>query len=107
MAVPSYLKSLEAVLGGGASEGAPSATVTPTLPTFLTAPQMAQGLTTSNGGSTAGKLKFLLVGTHAHQFTGYSKVTYNLVKILARQSWCSVTHFGFQKNPQMPPNYRS
>jgi glycosyltransferase involved in cell wall biosynthesis len=46
------------------------------------------------------------VGTHAHQFTGYSKVTYNIVKILARQPWAAVTHFGFQKNAQLPPNYR-
>ncbi len=91
--------------GSGSGSGNAAAAV-PKLPTFLTAPQLSQGLTTSNGGSTAGKLKFLLVGTHAHQFTGYSKVTYNLVKILARQPWAAVTHFGFQKNSQLPPNYR-
>jgi glycosyltransferase involved in cell wall biosynthesis len=112
--MPSYLKSLQEVLGGSGSGGSSSsgdgtgnaAAAVPKLPTFLTAPQLSQGLTTSNGGSTSGKLKFLLVGTHAHQFTGYSKVTYNLVKILARQPWAAVTHFGFQKNPQLPPNYR-
>ena len=26
------------------------------------------------------KPKFLLIGTHAHQTTGYSKVTYNIIK---------------------------
>lgn len=112
--VPSYLKSLEAVLGkqttsGNTSSNTSPATpslATPSLPTFLTAPQLATGITTSNGGSTAGKLKVLLVGTHAHQFTGYSKVTYNMTKILSKLPWCSVTHFGFQKNPQLPPNYR-
>jgi glycosyltransferase involved in cell wall biosynthesis len=116
---PSYLKSLQEVLGGGSGgdsssssgaggsgSGGNAAAAVPKLPTFLTAPQLSQGLTTSNGGSTAGKLKFLMVGTHAHQFTGYSKVTYNIVKILARQPWAAVTHFGFQKNAQLPPNYR-
>ncbi len=78
----------------------------PSLPSFLTSPQLTAGLTTSNGGSTAGKLKFLLVGTHAHQYTGYSKVTYGMLKVLAKQQFISVTHFGFQKHPQLPPNYR-
>jgi glycosyltransferase involved in cell wall biosynthesis len=78
----------------------------PALPTFLTSADLAKGLTTSNGGSTAGKLKFLFVGTHCHQVTGYSKVTYGFMKQLAKQSNLAVTHFGFQKNPGMPPNYR-
>jgi glycosyltransferase involved in cell wall biosynthesis len=127
-AVPSYLQSLEAVLGantGSSTSGSSSSgssgsssssstnanggntTVTPPqLPSFLTSQQLSQGLTTSNGGSTAGKLKFLLVGTHAHQFTGYSKVTYGIVKVLAKEKNIAVTHFGFQKNPSLPPNYR-
>jgi glycosyltransferase involved in cell wall biosynthesis len=100
--VPSYLQSLEAALGSVPTQPASA----PKLPTFLTAPQLASGLTTSNGGSTAGKLKFLFVGTHAHQFTGYSKVTYGFLKILAKNPNLAVTHFGFQKNPQVPPNYR-
>jgi glycosyltransferase involved in cell wall biosynthesis len=78
----------------------------PTLPSFLTSPSLAQGLTTSNGGSTAGKLKLLFVGTHAHQFTGYSKVTYGFMKTLAQLPYLAVTHFGFQKHTQIPPNYR-
>ncbi len=110
-AFPSYLQSLDAVLGGTSNQSTPTATTsgiptTPSLPSFLTSPQLASGLTTSNNGSTAGKLKVLLVGTHAHQFTGYSKVTYGFVKVLAKQPHIALTHFGFQKNPQIPPNYR-
>ena len=99
--IPSYLKSLEAVLGSAPQSAGP-----PTLPSFLTSPELSKGLTTSNGGSTAGKIKFLLVGTHAHQFTGYSKVTYGLVKILSNLPYVATTHFGFQKHPSIPPNYR-
>ena len=109
--LPSYLQSLEAVLGGTSVPAVSSTQVStgssvPTLPSFLTSAELTQGLTTSNGGSTAGKLKLLLVSTHAHQFTGYSKVSYGMLKVLSKQSWLSVTHFGFQKNPQVPPNYR-
>jgi len=48
----------------------------------------------------------MLVGTHCHQFTGYSKVTWGIVQQLAKQSWMQVTHFGFQKFHQIPANYR-
>jgi glycosyltransferase involved in cell wall biosynthesis len=104
--LPSYLQSLEAVLGPAKTPQTPQDSQQPQLPTFLTAPQLVQGLTTSSNGSTAGKLKFLLVGTHAHQFTGYSKVTYNMVKILSKDPKIAVTHFGFQRNPNTPPAYR-
>lgn len=105
MSLPSYLQSLEANITGGQDTALP-AVAPPQLPTFLTAPELSAGLTTSNGGSTAGKLKFLLVGTHCHQVTGYSKVTYGMLKVLSKQSHLAVTHFGFQRNPQLPPNYR-
>lgn len=52
------------------------------------------------------KLKFMLVGTHAHQFTGYSKVTYNMIQNLSKKPWIKITHFGFQKMPEVPANYR-
>ena len=105
MSLPSYLQSLEANINGGQGI-ASSAVAPPQLPSFLTAPELSAGLTTSNGGSTAGKLKFLLVGTHCHQVTGYSKVTYGFVKVLSKEASIAVTHFGFQRNPQLPPNYR-
>lgn len=52
------------------------------------------------------KLKFMLVGTHAHQTTGYSKVTYHLIHELAKYSWLELYHFGFQKFMVAPANYR-
>ena len=52
------------------------------------------------------KLRFLQVSTHAHQFTGYSKVSYEIIKQLSLIPWLEVTHFGFQKHPQIPPNFR-
>jgi glycosyltransferase involved in cell wall biosynthesis len=106
--IPSYLKSLEAILGGTTAPtpaGAPAVPVQATsqLPSFLTSAELSKGITPS---STSGKLKFLLVGTHAHQFTGYSKVTYGFLKVLAELPYLSLTHFGFQKHPNIPPNYR-
>ena len=45
----------------------------------------------------APKKKFLLVGTHAHQVTGYSKVTYNIIHELSKYAEFELYHFGFQK----------
>ena len=65
-----------------------------------------KGLQNLVGGSLASvapkgkKLKFLLVSTHCHQYTGYSKVSYGILRQLATIPWLSVTHFGFQKFPQ-------
>lgn len=50
--------------------------------------------------------KVLLVGTHTQQFTGYSKVTYNMVKFLASYDNLDIVHFGFQRAREMPENYR-
>lgn len=44
------------------------------------------------------KLRFMLVGTHIHQVTGYSKVTYNMVKEISKMPDVKLTHFAFQKN---------
>lgn len=52
------------------------------------------------------KRRFLLVGTHAHQTTGYSKVTYNIIQYLAKVADIEVYHFGFQKFMGAPPDYR-
>ena len=98
--VPSYLKSLEAVLGGSTSSSVPTS-----LPSFLTTPTSSTS-SSVDVSSTDKKLKLLFVGTHAHQFTGYSKITYGFMKVLAELPYLSVTHFGFQKNPSIPPNYR-
>ena len=45
-------------------------------------------------------MRFLLVSTHIDQTTGYSKVSYNLVKQLATLTPAVKTfHFGFQRHP--------
>jgi glycosyltransferase involved in cell wall biosynthesis len=93
--LPSYLKSLEAMIGN--PNGAVSASVdSAPAPIVLSAPTSADEK----------KLRFLLVSTHAHQFTGYSKVSYHTLQNLSKVPWLSVTHYGFQKFPQIPPNYR-
>jgi hypothetical protein len=53
------------------------------------------------------KRRFLLVGTHAHQTTGYSKVTYHIVQELAKHPNIETFHFGFQKFMAAPTDYRS
>ena len=52
------------------------------------------------------KLKFMLVSTHCHQFTGYSKVSTGILTELAKQPWIQLTHFGFQRIGEVPANFR-
>ena len=52
------------------------------------------------------KKKILLVGTHIQQFTGYSKVTYNIVKYLAKKPDVELHHYGFQRAKTGIPDYR-
>jgi glycosyltransferase involved in cell wall biosynthesis len=54
----------------------------------------------------SGKLKFLLVSTHVHQFTGYSKVSHGILEQLSKIPSLELTHFGFQRHPQTPQQYR-
>lgn len=53
-------------------------------------------------------LRVMLFGTSVSQTNGYSVVTYNLVKQLARDPGLTVQLFGFQRNPanvrKCPPN---
>jgi glycosyltransferase involved in cell wall biosynthesis len=45
-------------------------------------------------------MRFVLVSTHIDQTTGYSKVSYNLIKQIATLSPATKTfHFGFQRHP--------
>jgi glycosyltransferase involved in cell wall biosynthesis len=125
MELPSYLKSIDQALAPMAPlvPTAPSATVTaqPTLPqqaqtpsatptfSFDTAPLTNFNTTTPSRqtpSSEKNKLRFMLVSTHAQQFTGYSKVSYGILEQLAKQPWLDLTHFGFQRHPQTPPNFR-
>lgn len=130
MELPSYLKSIDQALAPSVPvtpSTAPSATVTaqPSLPqplgaqlhspsatptfSFDTAPITSLNTTTSSRqtpSSEKNKLRFMLVSTHAQQFTGYSKVSYGILEQLAKQPWLDLTHFGFQRHPQTPPNFR-
>lgn len=45
------------------------------------------------------KLNFMLVSTHLHQVTGYSKVSYNIINQLVKNPWLNITHYGFQRLP--------
>lgn len=60
---------------------------------------------------TQKRVRFMLVGTHTNQTTGYSKVTHNIIYELAKYPWIDIYHFAFQnfvKNQQpnriYPPN---
>ena len=93
-AMPDYMKSLQNIVSS--------------------APQNPLVTKLADTGSTTlqtvgdKKLKFLLVSTHCHQYTGYSKVSYGILQQLSKVSWLSVTHYGFQKFPQQkfPEDYR-
>jgi hypothetical protein len=61
---------------------------------------------TTAAGSSSDKMRFLLVSTHAQQFTGYSKVSYGILTELAKQPWLDLTHFGFQKFHELPATFR-
>ena len=125
--VPEYLKTLENSLKNLMPSTASNVTVsegktvqmdvtktqTPAVnPSALTAESLvSKGLFGTSVAATAGsaatkRLRFMLVGTHCHQFTGYSKVTYGIVRQLSKLPWLQVTHFAFQRHPQPPPNYR-
>jgi glycosyltransferase involved in cell wall biosynthesis len=104
MATPDYLKSLQNLVGNAVNlSSAPSPSASASAASALGNPNSFSGFVTSASApppqTSNKKLKFLLVSTHCHQYTGYSKVSYGLLKQLAKVSWLSVTHFGFQKFP--------
>lgn len=77
--------------------------------TFFNLAQLIKdaGLTVPSIDSTPiPKKHIMLVGTHAHQTTGYSKVTYNIINELAKLGRYRLSHFGFQKFMIAPPGYR-
>jgi len=121
MELPSYLRSIDQTLQATVVPSVvqtpsvvPTATVTtasdkasqPSF-TFDTAPQMSftQALEKTDTGKNK-KLKFMLVSTHIQQFTGYAKVSHGILEQLAKKPWLSLTHFGFQKHPQTPTDFR-
>jgi glycosyltransferase involved in cell wall biosynthesis len=52
------------------------------------------------------KKKFMIVGTHTQQVTGYSKVTYHMIQELAKYDYLELYHFGFQKFAFNTQGYR-
>jgi glycosyltransferase involved in cell wall biosynthesis len=52
------------------------------------------------------KLRFCLISTHIHNFTGYSKVSYELLKQLSKIDYLDLHHFGFQKIPNIGEEHR-
>ena len=120
--IPDYLKSLETLLATGKPTAEPAAAKpAPTVsssssssssatPDTLTLESIGFGSMFSGptGSEPASdKLRFLLVSTHIHQFTGYSKISEGILQQLAKQPWLDLTHFGFQKFPDMSPSFRS
>lgn len=103
--VPEYLKSLEALLGGGAPS-TPAATAAPAKTLSLSTIGFGNLFTPSAPTRDENKLQFLLVSTHIHQFTGYSKVSHGILTELSKQPWIQLTHFGFQKFHQVGSEYR-
>ena len=109
--LPSYLKSLEAILASNAptkpveeAVAAPTPTFSPSM--FTTAVTTPQTSVATPAKATSQKLRFLLVSTHTQQFTGYSKVSHNMIQQLSKLPWLEIIHYGFQKFPNAPPNYR-
>ena len=106
--LPAYLRPLQesygtGVLGAGPSTPSQSVNFT----SMLSAEASKAGLFGKEDSVAPGdKFRFLMVSTHCHQYTGYSKVSYGFVRELAKHDFLSVTHFGFQKQPAVPPLYR-
>lgn len=84
MDVPSYLRPIEQVL-------------TNSLP-LLGSVQVKS--------SNSNHVRFMLVSTHAHQYTGYSKVSHGILQQLSKVPNVDLIHFGFQKHPQVAPDFR-
>ena len=114
--VPEYLKSLEEMLSKADASAAVSAAVSattteqPTPQQYETAQPLSSigfgsMFTTASAGAEA-HVKFMLVSTHVHQYTGYSKVSYGILSELSRHPWIQLTHFAFQKQTEVPAGFR-
>ena len=95
--VPEYLKSLQNLLD--------KKPVASTAATDLSLSSIGFG-NIFNQKRDPSKLGVMLVSTHVHQFTGYSKVSYGILQELSKQPWLQVTHFGFQRFHEVGVEYR-
>lgn len=99
--VPDYMKGLQSLLS------LPKNTIE--LSSLSQVSNMVSSEATSTSINQKGKkFKFMLVSTHCHQVTGYSKVCWGLIRQLAKLDWVDVVHYGFQKFPHLkvPADYR-
>jgi glycosyltransferase involved in cell wall biosynthesis len=129
--VPAYLKSLEDLLSPSLTENTIEQSVEPTTEPTVNSDVVTSTVSTSLSLSNIGfgsmftsanssnapapiigqdsskeKVKFMLVSTHVHQFTGYAKVGHGILTELARHPWIQLTHFGFQKINEIPQGFR-
>ena len=104
--IPSYLRSIDQVLTPVVSSEATTKFSFDTTPIVSYASQTTGVTTPVNTSSAEKRMKFMLVSTHAHQFTGYSKVSYGILQELSKLPWLDCVHYGFQKHPQVSPQYR-
>ena len=84
MDIPSYLKPIEQVLTGNTSFSINSTITNP----------------------NQKNLRLMLVSTHIQQYTGYSKISHGILNELSKVPNIDLIHFGFQKHPQVSPDFR-
>jgi len=84
--LPSYLRSIDEVLVPSKSQGQSDIQI--------------------SVNSTTQRLRFMLVSTHVQQYTGYSKISYGILKELAKCPNLELFHYGFQKHPQTQSDFR-
>jgi glycosyltransferase involved in cell wall biosynthesis len=70
-------------------------------------PRLSEIVTSEMPAISSGKkLRFMLISTHVQQYTGYSKVSYGILKELSKRSDLDLYHYGFQKHPQASQDFR-
>ena len=106
--VPDYLKSLESILSSDKDVTHTPVAPPPPPPTTQTLSSIGFGsmFTSPIPKTEEKKLKCMLVSTHCHQYTGYSKVSNGILNELATHKWIQLTHYAFQKNSDVHPGFR-
>lgn len=104
--LPTYLKSLESLLADVTPAPAVATSTVGVVPVSTSALTLSSIGFGSMFTGTSDKLRFLLVSTHAHQYTGYSKVSHGILTELAKEDWLETTHFGIQKFHDLPTTFR-
>ena len=107
---PEYLRNLQSILTGTGSAVQSNVSASSTANVVSASsvlPPAAPGAGAAGAPATK-KLKFMLVSTHCHQYTGYSKVAWGIINQLSKVPWLEVVHFAFQKfpNQKFPDTYR-